>query len=267
MSDRTILDPQYANSLNGLFNGTGDIVINDITAEKVTLQSQNTGSNYQLGCYNSLLSINTGSSNVTPQVQLTNGGNNSVTLSVPDNNVLQMPELQLSNSVTSPIYNISGGGSNVDITYNGIGVVIPTELIIGVPGSQVTLTCPTQNLLQFFGQLNCNTMQVSSGISSAYYTGGLYNSVLNISPPTAIQTSTSHQFFVELYWNPAANWTTDTITVIPSYTCDYPVNTTDITLNQTGSTALQIVFTVFNSYGAASNVYAINYVVLNQQPQ
>jgi hypothetical protein len=263
-ADRTILSPQYANSLNGIFDGSGDILVNNITTERVTLQSQNTGSNYQLGCYNSLLSINTGSGNVTPQVQLTNGNNNSATLSVPANDYLQGGTFKALNAVTSPIYNISGGGENIDITYNGTGVTIPSELTIGASGSQVTLTCYLQNLLEFFGQLNCNTIQASSSISSPYYTGGLYNSVLNISPPIAIQTSTSHQFFVEFYWNPIANWTTDTITVIPSYTCDYPVNTTDITLNQTGSTSLQIVFTVFNSFLAASNVYAINYAVFNQ---
>jgi hypothetical protein len=275
MSDRTILNPQYANSLNGLFNGTSDLNLNDVTADRVILKSQNTGSNYQLGCYNSLLSINTGDSTVTPEVQLTNGGGGeSITLSVPTNNVLRMSALNLYNpsngnnvsiepigdnmiglintsdnsnkgniqagtyfainSIQSPIYNISGSSSNINVTYNNTAVEIPASL------------------------------SVSGYTFSSAFTGGLYCDALTLSPPRTIQTSQSTQVQVNIPWYPSLNWTTDTICVMPTYISDYPLNTTAITLAQSGQGQLQIVFTILNSFGAASNLYAINYVVLNQ---
>lgn len=282
MSDRTILSPQYANSLNGLFDGTGDLEVNTITTERVTLQSQNTGSNYQLGCYNSLLSINTGDSTVTPEIQLTNGGGGeSITLSVPTNNVLRMSALNL--------YNPSNG-SNVTIqpianSTNYLGLVNTangTNTGNIQAGTFNALTSVTSPIINVFNEVGGNANITFDGTSQAIvmpsnlsvagytfastFTGGLYNNAFNLSPPTPIQPSTSHQVTVSLPWYPSANWTTDTITVMPTYTCDYPLNTTAITLNQTGAGELQIVFTIFNSYGAASNLYAVNYVVLNQLP-
>lgn len=279
-ADRTILSPQYANSLNGLFDGSGDLEVNRITTEGLTLQSQNTGSNYGLGCYNSLLSINTGSTTVTPEIQLTNGaGGESITLSVPTNNVLRMPALNLynpsnGNNVTiQPIttgylglVNTADGTNTGNIqggTFNAIDRFYGTTYnVYDTVGGNANIT--------FDGTSQAIVMPSNLSVAgyafASTFTGGLYNNAFNLSPPTPIQPSTSHQVTVSLPWYPSENWTTDTITVMPTYTCDYPLNTTAITLNQTGAGELQIVFTIFNSYGAASNLYAVNYVVLNQLP-
>jgi hypothetical protein len=257
------------------------------------MKSVNTGSNYSFGCYSNLLSINSGSTSTTPVIQITdgNGGNQSVNLTVPANNTLAVPTISASTVViesgnSQPSYNLSwnsnilavnsgstGVSPALQLTNNSYsatltcpsnGILRTSNLQVGNSSANVTLTCPSQNVLEFFGQLNCNTMSIVSGISSPSYTGGIYNDAYALQPPRAIPVSGTSAITLIIAWNPTANWTTDTVTVVQSYISDYPINTQSLGLVKVGSNQLQITFNTFNSYSQPSNLYSINYIVMNQ---
>jgi hypothetical protein len=266
-ADRTIISPQYANSLNGLFDGDAVLDVNQLYASSVIMKSVNTGSNYSLGCYSNVFEINSGSTATTPVVQITdgNGGNQNAYITVPSNNVIRVENLQ-----------------------------------VGTSNANVTLTCPSQNELEFFGNLACNTISTVTQISSpsvnieqtggggsamtyngtavvipsalsvssyafaSTFTGGLYNDAYALQPPRAIPVSGTSAITLLIPWYPTENWTTDTVTVVQSYISDYPINTQSIALAKVGSGQLQITFNTFNSYSQPSNLYSINYIVMNQ---
>jgi hypothetical protein len=271
MSDRTIISPQYANSLNGLFQGSANLDVGNITANKVTIDSSNAGSDYSLTCYSNTLAISSDAS-TTANVQI---GNPStyVQLSCPSSNTLQVPQLLLSNSatpvlikplsaanylglvnpatgtntasvqggtfnaltsVTSPLYNISNGAQNVDITLNSQFINIPFNIAAN-----------------------------QSFVDAAAFSGGIYTDTYpaNVTlPPNGTSAIT-----IVIPWNPYTNWTTDTVTIMPTYISDYPTGTQSLVLVQLSTTQLQITFNTINAnVTQPSVIHSINYMAVAQ---
>jgi hypothetical protein len=274
MSDRTILNPQYANSLNSLFTGSGNLSLNNVTTNHLAFNSLTTGTSYNIDCYSNDLSINSGSASVIPSLQLTNS-DVGVIIQCPTDNVLQTTALQLNNSsgtvlikpittnylglvdtatdtntgcvqggtfnaltsVTTPILNLAASnGTNTDITYNGNG------LFVNVPTS----------------------MYVNNSMSAGNYQGGLYSGQYTTNPPRTLPPSGTSQYVFNIPWNPTAGWTVDTIIPLFTFASDYPTVINSYSLVANGLYQLQITLNTSNGSGTqSSNIYAINYLIMN----
>jgi hypothetical protein len=275
MSDRTILNPQYSNSLNNLFTGSGNLSIDTLTTNHALFNSLTTGTSYNIDCYSNDLSINSGSASVIPSLQLTNA-EVGVILQCPANNVLQTTAIKLANtsgnvliepittdylglvntttntntgniqggtfnaltSVTSPVYNIfdASGGANTDITFNGTGA------FINIPSN----------------------LYVNQSMSAGNYQGGLYSGQFTTNPPRTLPPSGTSQYVFNIPWNPTANWTVDTIIPLFTFSSDYPTIINSYSLVANGSYQLQITLNTSNGSGTeSSNIYAINYLIMN----
>ena len=275
-ADRTIISPQNANSLNALFSGTGNIDLGTVVANKVTIDSSNTNNDYSLTSYSNALSISCPDT-VNANIQIGNSVD-YVQLRCPDVNVLQVPQLQLSNtsgtvqikpittdylglvntstgantasvqggtfnaltSVTSPTYNIfASNGANTNITFNGTGEYVDIPSSIYVHNA-------------------CNAGTFGAGIYSDQYVS---NPIRNLPP------SGTSQYIFTISWNPVANWTVDTINPIFTYVSDYPIVTNSFSFLKINDYQLQITLNTSNGSGTQpTNIYSINFVLLNVPP-
>jgi hypothetical protein len=273
MSDRTILNPQYSNSLNNLFNGTGDIDLGTVVVNKLTVDSSNNDNDYSLSCYSNTLAVNCPTT-ITPSFQIGNS-NQYVQLKCPTTGVLQTKGLQLTDtpgtvlikpiatnyiglvdttagtntasvqggtfnaltSITSPSYNIfASNGNNTDITFDGTGnfINIPSNLF------------------------------VNQSMSAGNYQGGLYSGKYVSNPIRTIPPSGTSTYTFNIPWNPTTGWVVDTITPLFTYVSDYPIATNTIALVANGIYQLQITIQVSNGSGTQpTNLYSINYIIMN----
>jgi hypothetical protein len=265
MSDRTVLNPQYANSLNGLFQGSANLDVGNVLANKVTIDSSNAGSDYSLTCNSNTLLILSDAS-TTANVLIGNPSTN-VTLSCPYNGALKVPQLEINNNngnvatlsaISTDYLSLNGGnlqGANLNATESiacyGILTMASTQ---GSCGIQYTYPYVTIG----------SPLSVTGYISAPNYTGGIYNDAYTLQPTRAIPVSGTSAVVVLIPWYPTENWTTDTVTVVQSYISDYPINTQSVGLVKVSSGQLQITFNTYNSYGATSNLYSVNFIVMNQ---
>jgi hypothetical protein len=107
MSDRTILNPVNANSLNGIFNGSGTISVQNINASAIATASISASGSvgfvapsseaYAMFNNNNILVVKGVDTTITPTLQLTNT-TNTVSLSCPSNGVLQTTGVQLTDT-------------------------------------------------------------------------------------------------------------------------------------------------------------------------
>jgi len=273
MSDRTILNPQYANSLNQLFSGTGSIDLGTVVANKVTIDSSNTNNDYSLTSYSNALSISC-PDGIIPTIQFGSGAD-YVQIKCPADNVLQTTAVQLSDtpgtvlikpittnylglvntatntntgcvqggtfnaltSVATPLINLfATNGNNTDITFNGTGNYID------VPSS----------------------MFVNKSMSAGNYQGGLYSGQYTTNPVRVIPPSGTSTYTFNIPWNPTDGWVVSTITPLFTYVSDYPIATNTVALVANGLYQLQITIQVSNGSGTQpTNLYSINYLIMN----
>jgi len=235
MSARTILNPPIS-----LSSGNGEI---DVI--RVTLNSQNSGSDYQLGCYNSLLSINTGSTTTEPALQLTNGGDNSVTLNCPSNNVLQMPTLESSN-----ITLLTTSGTNPQITGDN----------------------SVENQVNFSGNINigssitCSNNVVGSvcynSLIFPQYAGGIYG--FSSDTPLTVTNGQSGTYTITIPFNPFDGFLLGNCVVSLNWFCQYTLNYSGYGITSLGNGQVQLNFTFWNSGGFPVIVTGVNGIIFYQ---
>lgn len=274
MSDRTILNPQYSNSLNALFNGTGNIDLGNVVVNQLTIDSSNTGNDYTLTSYSNALSIACPNA-ITPLIQFGNS-DNYVQLSCPADNTLELDALQFSDSTGTVIIK--------PITGNYIGLVNPstntnTGCVQGGTFNALTsVTSPTYNIFDPANGDNTNitfngtgdyidvpsSMFVNKSMSAGNYQGGLYSGQYTTNPPRTLPPSGTSQYVFNIPWNPALNWTVNTIIPLFSFSSDYPTVLNSYALVANGIYQLQITLNLSNGSGTqSSNIYAINYLIMN----
>lgn len=278
MSDRTILNPQNANSLNGLFTGSGNLDLNSLTTNLITLDSITpapSNTDYTINSYSNVIAITAGSASIPPIIQLTNSVD-TVQISCPADDILQVPQLQLSGSDTpvlikplsadnyiglvNPVtgtntasvqggtfnaltnftgttYNIyASNGNNTDITFNGTGNYVD------IPSS----------------------MYVHNACNAGTFGGGIYSDQYVSNPIRTLPPSGTSQYIFTIPWNPVANWTVDTINPIFTYVSDYPISTTSYSFLAISDYQLQITLNTANGSGTQpTNIYSINFILLN----
>lgn len=137
---RTILDPQYANALNGLFDGSGSIDIADLTCTAIVTEFINSDTNLSLAADNGVVNIGGNSigliNKTTPA--------NSISLTMPAPNTL---------GVNGAIQLISGANS-VSLSY------APSNVLSVIGGIKSSGSVITQNI-----QSDTNiTVNASSGV-------------------------------------------------------------------------------------------------------
>lgn len=264
-ADRTILNPQYANSLNNLFNGNGNIDLGNVLANKVTLDSSTAGSDYSLTCYGNTLAVSCDSS-TTANIQI---GNPStyVTLKCPSSNTLKIPELQV-NSETGNVVTLSAISTDY-LSLNGGNLqganLNATEGVQCAGALNISDSQGSSDIVYTYPYLTINTpLSVGNYINAPYFAGGMYSDAYTLQPPRAIPVSGTSAITILIPWNPTANWVVDTITVVQSYISDYPISTQSLGLVKVGSNQLQITFNTFNANSQPSNLYSVNYMVVNQ---
>jgi len=210
------------------------------------------------------------------QINTSNIITNSVYLTGP--NVVGNPSVQ---AAGSNIYLItqSGGGVVLETPSSAVTLSCPTQnvlqvqevntntLLLGSSGSQVSLTAPSQNNLSFFGQLDCNNINIASGG--------------NITSPSLTTTNITNVYFGVSQNNsvsvPANGGTADiTLSSIPfgssattsaiasinatgSFASGVFVSNVQITAGATTNLVIQLV----NTTGASITVYNVSYILFN----
>jgi len=274
MSDRTILNPQYSNSLNNLFNGTGNIDLGNIVVNQLTVDSSNTGNDYLLTSYSNQLAI-TSPTGVIGKLQLGNP-DDYVQLACPDLGVLQTTALQLTDTPGSVLIK--------PITTNYIGLVDTAtntntaNIQAGTFNALTEVTSPSYNIFSSNGQGNIDITFVNPGnylnipssvlvgksMSAVNYQGGLYYAQYISSPIRVLPPSGTSQYVWNIPWNPSDGWTINTITPIFTFVSDYPTAINSYVLNANGLYQLQITLNVSNGSGTQpSTINAINYIIMN----
>jgi hypothetical protein len=273
MSDRTILNPQYANSLNNLFNGTGDIDLGNIVVNKLTVESSNNDNDYSLSCYSNTLAVNCPAT-ITPSFQIGNS-NQYVQLKCPTTGVLQTKGLQLTDT--------SGTVLIKPITTNYIGLVDTTtgtntaNIQAGTFNALTELTTPLINLfatngnntdITFNGTGNYvdvpSSMYVNQSMNAANYQGGFYSGQFTTNPPRTLPPAGTSQYIFNVPWNPKSGWTVNTIIPIFTFSSDYPIAINSYSLVANGLYELQITLNTSNGSGTQPTfIYAINYLLMN----
>lgn len=276
MSDRTILNPQYSNSLNALFSGTGSIDLGTVVANKVTIDSSNTNNDYSLTSYSNALSISCPNGFI-PTLQF-GSGDDYVQLRCPADNVLQTTALQLTDT--------SGSVQIKPITDNYLGLVNTStgantgNIQGGTFNALTSVTSPTYNIFDDNNGANTNitfngqgryvdlpaSLYVHNACNAGTFGGGLYAGQFTTNPPRVLPPSGTSQYVFNIPWNPALNWTVDTITPIITYVSDYPTVTQGIGLVANGIYELQIIIDTSNGSGTQpSTISSINYLIINNQ--
>jgi len=274
MSDRSILNPQYANSLNNLFNGTGNIDLGNIVVNKLTVDSSNTGNDYSLTSYSNALSVSCPDGFI-PTLQFGSGAD-YVQIKCPTDNVLQTTALQLTDA--------SGSVLIKPITDNYIGLVNTTtgtntaSVQAGIFNALTEVTSPSYNIFSSNGQGNIDitfvnpgnylnipsSMFVNKSMSAANYQGGLYSGQFTTNPPRTLPPSGTSQYVFNIPWNPSEGWTVNTIIPLFTFSSDYPIVINSYSLVANGIYQLQITLNTSNGSGTqSSNIYAINYIIMN----
>jgi len=155
-------------------------------------------------------------------------------------NVVGNPSIQAANS---DIYLI---------TQTGGGVVLET------PTSAVTLSSPTQNVLQVQGQLNCNTINASTSVTTGtLYTVNIANVYFGVSQNNSVSVPANGTANITLSSIPfLSNATSSAIASINatgSYASGVFVSNVEITAGATTNLVIQLV----NTTGAAITVYNV----------
>jgi hypothetical protein len=276
MSDRTVLNPQYAttNSLNSLFSGSGSIDLGNVLANKVTIDSTNNDNDYSLTCYSNTLSIGCPAT-ITPSVQIGNS-NQYVQLKCPSTNILKIPSLQLANSTNSVLIQPLSAPNYIGL----VDTATNTNTASVQGGTFNALTSVTTPLLNLFATNGDNTnitfngtgdyinvpssMYVNKSMSAGNFTGGLYSGQFTTNPPRSVPPSGTSQYVFNIPWNPAPDWTVDTVIPLFTFTSDYPTVVNSYALVANGVYQIQISLNVSNGSGTqSSNIYAINYLIMN----
>jgi len=215
------------------------------------------------------------------QINTSTISTNSVYLT--GDNVVGNPSIQ---AAGSDIYLITqtGGGVVLETPSSAVTLSCPTNnvlqvqevntntLLLGSSGSQVTLTAPAQNELSFFGQLNCNTINIASGgnittplvsttnlsttnITNVYF-GVSHNN--NISVP-ANGTADINLSGIPFVSNSATISAIASINATGSLASGVFVSNVSITAGATTNLSIQLV----NTTGAAITVYNVSYILFN----
>jgi len=275
MSDRTDLNTQYAttNSLNNLFSGSGSIDLGTVLANKLTIDSSNTGNDYSLTSYSNALSVSC-PNGITPTIQF-GSANDYVQLKCPADNVLQTTALQLTDT--------SGSVLVKPITTNYLGLVNTTtntntgNIQGGTFNALTEIISPSYNLfatngnntdITFNGNGNFidipSSMFVHNSMSASNFQGGLYSGQYTTNPVRVIPPSGTSTYTFNIPWNPSEGWVVDTITPLFTYVSDYPIATNTVALVANGIYQLQITIQVSNGSGTQpTNLYSINYLIMN----
>jgi hypothetical protein len=266
MSDRSILNPQYSNSLNALFSGTGNVDLGTVVANKVTIDSANNDNDYSLTCFSNALVI-TCPVAATPNVQIGNA-NQYVQLKCPATGVLKVPQLEVNsgdgNAVTlsaiaTDYLSLNGGniqGANLNAT-EGIACAGPLNMSDTQGNMNIQFTYPYLTI--------GSPLSVTGYINAPYFSGGMYSDVITYNPPRSVPASIGTSAIIALIpWNPTANWTVDTVTAVQNYVSDYPLTTTSIGLVKVGTNQLQITFNTQNTNAQPSNLYSASFIIVNQ---
>jgi len=257
MSARTILNPPIS-----LSSGNAEIDVS-----QVAISSSNGGVDYSLTSYSNTLSIACPTT-ATPTIQIGNT-NDYVQLKCPSDNTLQLPQLQVNSetgnvvtlsAISTDYLSLNGGnlqGANLNATA-GVQCAGTLNMSDSQGSADIVYTYP---------YLTINTpLGVGNYVNAPYYTGGLYNAIEVFSPPRAIPAYTgTSDVIVVIPWNPTANWTTTTVTVVQSLVTDYPTVVTGVGLVKISSNQLQITFFTANTGTQPSNLYSVSYIVANQQ--
>jgi len=273
MSDRSILNPQYANSLNSLFNGTGNIDLGNVVVNKLTVDSSNTGNDYSFTSYSNALSVSCPNGFV-PTLQFGSGAD-YVQIQCPADNVLQTTALQLTDSSGSVLIkpitdnyiglvNTTTGTNTANIqggTFNALTEVIsPSYNIFATNGNNTDITFDgTGNFINI-----PSNMYVNQSMSAGNYQGGLFSQKLITNPIRVLPPSGTSTYVFTIPWNPTPNWVVGTIVPIFSYVSDYPVATNTYSLNAPNTYQLEISVQTSNGSGTQPNtIYSINYILMN----
>jgi hypothetical protein len=150
-------------------------------------------------------------------------------------------------------------------------------LLLGSAGSQVTLTAPAQNQLSFFGQLDCNTINIATGgnitTPAVSATNLTVNQTLTTTNITNVYFGVSQNNNISVPANGTANLN---ITGIPfvsidstsaiaslnatgSYSSGVFISNVEITAGATTNLSIQLV----NTTGVAITAYNVSYILFN----
>lgn len=237
LSELIISNEKYSNSAGYVASSASfkssltdtSISVPTISATEIVLNSQNVGSDYQLGCYNSLLSINTGDITATPQIQLTNGaGNISVILNCPSNNVLQMPTLEASNITLS-----TTSGTNPQIT--GDNSVVNQINFSGNINIGSSITC-SNNVV---GSVCYNTLVFPQ------YAGGIYG--FKSDTPLTVTNGQSGTYTITIPFNPFDGFLLGNCVVTLNWFSEYPLNYSGYGITSLGNGQVELNFTFWNN--------------------
>lgn len=275
MSDRTILNPQYANSLNQLFSGSGSIDVANVVANKVTIDSSNTGNDYSLTSYSNALSVSC-PDGIIPTLQFGSGAD-YVQIKCPTDNVLQTTALQLTNSTSSVLIQPLTAPNYIGLVNPSTGT--NTASVQGGTFNALTsVTSPTYNIFDPSNGDNTNitfngtgdyidvpsSMFVNKSMAAANFQGGLYSGQYVSNPIRSIPPSGTSTYTFNIPWNPSDGWVVSTITPLFTYVSDYPIATNTVALVANGLYQLQITIQVSNGSGTQpTNLYSINYLIMN----
>jgi hypothetical protein len=276
MSDRTILNPQNANALNGLFTGAGNLDLNSLTTNEIILDSLNNTSDYTLNSYSNVMAITARSTSIPPIIQLTNSVD-TVQLSCPDNKILGVPQLLLSDSATPVLIKPLSAANYIGLVNPATGT--NTASVQGGTFNALTgVTSPNYNIYSSNGQGNIDITFVNPGnyldITSSMYVhnacnagtfgGGIYSDQYVSNPIRVLPPSGTSQYIFTIPWNPIANWTVNTINPIFTYVSAYPVVTQGYSFLAISDYQLQITLDTANGSGTQPNsINSINFILLN----
>jgi hypothetical protein len=278
-ADRTILSPQNANALNGLFTGAGNLDLNSLTTNQITLDSLSPApgnTDYTINSYSNVMAITVGNASIPAIIQLTNSVD-TAQIACPDNNVIGVPQLLLSDSATPVLIKPLSAPNYLGLVNPATGT--NTASIQGGTFNALTsVTSPIYNIVSSNGQGNINITFVNPGnyldITSSMYVhhacnagtfgGGIYSDQYVSNPIRVLPPSGTSQYVFTIPWNPVANWTVDTINPIFTYVSDYPIATTSYSFLAISDYQLQITLNTSNGSGTQpTSIYSINFILLN----
>jgi len=220
------------------------------------------------------------------QVNTSTISTNSVYLT--GNNVVGNPSVQ---AAGSDIYLItqSGGGVVLETPSSAVTLSCPTNnvlqvqevntntLLLGSSGSQVSLTAPSQNNLSFFGQLNCNSINIASGgditsplvnatnltVNQTLTTTNITNVYFGVSQNNSVSVPANGTADINLSSIPfVSSATTSAIASLNatgSFASGVFISNVQITAGATTNLSIQLV----NTTGVAINVYNVSYILFN----
>jgi len=273
MSDRTILNPANANSLNGLFNGSTPISVSTLTVgfppNDTVLSSNAPDSLIVAGTVTATGGI-TAQSGVC-QLGL---GANSVLLTGTTGNVsvgggVTAFGAQINGTCNATAFGVTNGANAVALqclspTVLSVGgSVSSTEVEITNGANSVNLTCTAANTLTLNAGAG-STFVVGGNIQGVSFTGGIVAGTYNI--PTSVGGNSGATITFPVTFAPEPDW--DVAYAFPQFTLttSYGIGISSIALSKSSATTLTATLNVYNAFNNAQTVTSVNYLFVYQQP-